>query len=95
MQLKVTSIKGHEVTIEVEDEDIAIAQIVHKELLTNDNVAFAGVAPYHPLIKRSIIRLQTEKGDPIKVFIEGAEQAAATAKKISSEINKSVKARVL
>ena len=92
LQLKVTSIKEREVSIEVEDEDIAVAQIVHKELLTNDNVVFAGVAPYHPLIKKSIIKLQTEKGDPIKVFIEGAEQAAATAKKISSEISKAVKA---
>jgi DNA-directed RNA polymerase subunit L len=91
LQLKVTSIKEREVSIEVEDEDIAIAQIVHKELLTNDNVTFAGVAPYHPLIKKSIIKLHTEKGDPIKVFIEGAEQAAATAKKISSEISKAVK----
>ena len=92
MQLKITSIKEREVSIEVEDEDIAVAQIVHKELLTNDNVTFAGVAPYHPLIKKSIIKLQTEKGDPIKVFIESAEQAAATAKKISSEISKAVKA---
>ena len=92
LQLKVTSIKEREVSIEVEDEDIAVAQIVHKELLTNDNVVFAGVAPYHPLIKKSIIKLQTEKGDPIKVFIEGAEQAAATAKRISSEISKAVKA---
>jgi DNA-directed RNA polymerase subunit L len=91
LQLKVTSIKEREVSIDVEDEDIAVAQIVHKELLSNDNVVFAGVAPYHPLIKKSIIRLQTQKGDPIKVFIEGAKQAAATAKKISTEIGKAVK----
>lgn len=89
--LKVTSIKEREVSIDVEDEDIAVAQVVHKELLTNDNVVFAGVVPYHPLIKKSMIRLQTKKGNPIKVLIEGAEQAAATAKKISSEISKAIK----
>lgn len=91
LQLKVTNIKEGEVSIEVEDEDIAIAHIVHKELLSLDDVVFAGVAPYHPLIKKSIIRLQTKKDDPIKTFIEGAEQAAETAKKISSEISKALK----
>ena len=90
LQLKVTSIKEREASIEVEDEDIAVAQVVHKELLTNDNVVFAGVAPYHPLIKKSIIKIRTGKGDPIKVLIEGAKQAASTAKKISSEINKAI-----
>lgn len=91
MQLKVTSIKERDISIEVEDEDIAIAHIVHKELLKNPNTIFAGVAAYHPLIKKSIIRVQTKKGDPVKVFVEAAEQSSDMAKNISSEINKVLK----
>ncbi|MBI2125846.1 MAG: hypothetical protein HYU02_00805 [Thaumarchaeota archaeon] len=91
MQLKVTNVSEKDIMIEVEDEDIAIAHVVHKHLLQNENVVFAGVAPYHPLIKKSVIRLQTKKGDPVKAFVEGSEEAANLAKKISTEINKALK----
>ena len=93
MQLKVTNVSEKDITIEVEDEDIALAHIVHKHLLQNENVVFAGVAPYHPLIKKTIIRLQTKKVDAVKIFVDGSEEAADFAKKISTEIKKALKVR--
>ena len=63
MKLKISSIGNDSIQVQMEGEDYSIADIIHKELLENRHVKFAGVAPPHPLIKTLILQLHADGGN--------------------------------
>jgi len=63
------------------NEDIALADILHHELLKDEKVIFAGVAPSHPLLAENKLIIQS-KGDPTKILLRSVERALATIKEM-------------
>lgn len=58
--MKINSIGGDAIQVQIDGEDYSVADIVHKELLSVKHVKFAGVAPPHPLIKTLSIQVHTD-----------------------------------
>jgi len=63
------------------DEDIALADILHHELLKDGEVIFAGVAPSHPLLAENKLVIKS-KGDPTKNLLASVERALKTVKEM-------------
>lgn len=63
------------------DEDIALADILHHELLKDSSVIFAGVAQTHPLLAETTLVIQS-KNDPTKVLSKSVRRAAETIKEL-------------
>lgn len=72
--------------MEVEEEDLSLAQIVRKELLRRPDTAFAGVVKPHPLIPKFIIALETKKRNPIDTLIEGSKKALEQSEELANQI---------
>ncbi len=79
MQVEVSREGEREFTVEVTGEDFALADIIHHELLDEKNVTFAGVLPPHPLIKKLVIKIRSQRIKPERAFIGGLEKAQANA----------------
>lgn len=75
MQLKTMATSKNNLEIQLEGEDHSIAEILRLEILGVDDVVFSGVAPAHPLLRRSVMKLQTARRDPLNVAIEGGKNA--------------------
>lgn len=75
MQIQVTGDKEKELTVEITGEDYSIAEIVHHELLDERNVTFAGVLPAHPLIKKVVIKVRTQRLKAEKALENSVERA--------------------
>jgi DNA-directed RNA polymerase subunit L len=58
--MKLNSIGGDAIQVQIDGEDYSVADIIHKELLNVKHVKFAGVAPPHPLIKTLSIQVHTD-----------------------------------
>ncbi len=71
--------------MEVENEDLSVAQIVRKELLGRPDTAFAGVVKPHPLVPKFIIALETKKRDPIATLIEGSKKALEQSEELATQ----------
>lgn len=76
--------------LQVDDEDIALADILHHELLQDERVSFAGTVRSHPLVKRFTIKLQTKKAKPKDVLLASCEKALDETAKLLNEIEKKV-----
>ena len=74
----------------IEDEDLAVADIVHHEILKNGEVVFAGAIPTHPLLKKIILKVQTKGIKPIDAVVAGGERAAENVAEILSEAKKAI-----
>mgnify|MGYP001196196777 FL=1 len=74
-------------TVEIENEDLSIGQILRKELIKNKDILFAGVVKPHPLISKFEVTLQSDKEEPIDDLIRGGNNAI----KISEELQKKYK----
>ncbi len=90
MQVKINK-KKLRVKIEIEDEDIALGQILRKELIEDKETAFAGVVKPHPLINKFNIQVETKKEDPIQQVIKSGNTATKIVNELSEKINKSTK----
>ena len=90
MQVKINK-KKLRVKIEIEDEDIALGQILRKELIEDKETAFAGVVKPHPLINKFNIQEETKKEDPIQQVIKSGNTATKIVNELSEKINKSTK----
>jgi DNA-directed RNA polymerase subunit L len=84
--------KGNTLEVRFVDEDTALADILHHELLKDSNVVFAGVAPIHPLLAETKLTIQG-KGDPAKSFAEGVKRAADTVKEMLDKTEAALKKR--
>jgi DNA-directed RNA polymerase subunit L len=82
--------KGDVLEVSLVNEDVALADIIHHELLTDDKVIFAGVAPTHPLLAETKLIIQS-KEDPTKTLLASAERAAATIKEMLDKTESSLK----
>ena len=80
--MKINSIGGSAIQIQIDGEDYSVADIVHKELLNVKHVKFAGVAPPHPLIKTLTLQIHTDGADANKVL----DEALDNSKKKVSEL---------
>jgi|TARA_B100001750_G_scaffold248445_1_gene279647 DNA-directed RNA polymerase subunit L len=90
LQVKINK-KKLRVKIEIEDEDIALGQILRKELIEDKETAFAGVVKPHPLINKFNIQVETKKEDPIQQVIKSGNTATKIVNELSEKINKSTK----
>ncbi len=61
--------------VQLEEEDIAVTQIVLEELLGEKDVAFAGAHTPHPLFRRQMLRLQTKAKNPVDTLLAGITKA--------------------
>jgi len=74
------------------DEDIALADILHHELLKDDKVIFAGVAPSHPLLAETKLIIQS-KGDPTEKLLASVKRAVATIEEMLDKTESILKKR--
>ena len=86
--MKINSIGGDAIQVQIDGEDYSIADIVHKELLNVKKVKFAGVAPPHPLIKTLTMQIHTDGGDSKKLLKEAVERAQEKMSEIMSSTKK-------
>ena len=86
MKLKIAK-KKKQITVEIENEDLSIGQILSKELIKSKNVLFAGVVKPHPLIPKFELSLQSNEEKPIDELIRGGNNAI----KMSEELQKKYK----
>lgn len=86
MELKISK-KKKQITMEIENEDLSIGQILSKELIKSNDILFAGVVKPHPLVKKFKLTLQSNKEQPIDELIRGGNNAI----KISEELQKKYK----
>tara|TARA_Y100000815_G_C13219291_1_gene453688 strand:+ start:202 stop:474 length:273 start_codon:yes stop_codon:yes gene_type:complete len=86
LKLKIAK-KKKQMTVEIENEDLSIGQILSKELIKSKNVLFAGVVKPHPLIPKFELTLQSNEEKPIDELIRGGNNAI----KMSEELQKKYK----
>ena len=90
MEFQVTKISKKEIELRIEDEDYSLADVLRQELLTSEEVDFAGVMPPHPLLRRLVIRVRSKKGSPMKCIEEGALRAAKRVKELREAAEKTL-----
>ncbi len=78
MQVQTTSEDEKGLTVEITGEDYSLAEIVHHELLEEKSVTFAGVLPPHPLIKKLVLKVRSQRIKPEKAFANSVQRAIDT-----------------
>lgn len=86
MRLKVTTPTPSAVVLDIEDEDLSIADIVRHELLKDERVTFAGFTEPHPLLRKTVIRMQTKGTKPMRVLNQGCSRAIEGASNILTAV---------
>ena len=88
MRVSVVSRKKGYVDLHLEDENVAVAELINHELLSDTKVTFAGAVTKHPLVKKVVISIRTKSVDPLEVLaastkrgISNVESLLKTAKK--------------
>jgi DNA-directed RNA polymerase subunit L len=90
--MRITKVTYGEKTLEmqIEEEDIALADIIHHELLNDSRVVFAGAISTHPLLKTMKLRVETKGTEPIDAIIDSCRKAAKNATELLDKTNKSL-----
>lgn len=88
MNVKAVSAGKNIVELELEGEDVSIADIIHQELLEDQRVVFAGVKLLHPLERRVVLKVQTSKGNPAEVTADNAKKAAGKLSVLRKELSR-------
>ena len=70
MLAEIIQLKENELELKIEEEDISVMYIIQYELLKKTAVEFAGVMLKHPLIKDYMMRVLTNKKDPVEALSE-------------------------
>jgi DNA-directed RNA polymerase subunit L len=82
MQVQTTSEDEKGLTVEITGEDYSLAEIVHHELLEEKSVTFAGVLPPHPLIKKLVLKVRSQRMKPEKAFVNSIQRAIETTREL-------------
>jgi DNA-directed RNA polymerase subunit L len=90
MQVQTTNEDEEGLTVEITGEDYSLAEIVHHELLEEKSVTFAGVLPPHPLIKKLVLRVRSQRIKPEKAFANGVERAIETTHELHDALKKAL-----
>ena len=90
MQVQVSRKEDREFTVEVTGEDYSLAEIVHHELLDENNVTFAGVLPPHPLIKKLVVKVRAQRIKPEKALLASLERAQANSHELLDAVTKAI-----
>jgi DNA-directed RNA polymerase subunit L len=78
MQVQAANEDGKGLIVEIMGEDYSLAEIVHHELLEEKRVTFAGVLPPHPMIKKIVLKVRTQRMKPEKEFVISVQRAIGT-----------------
>ena len=76
MLAEIIQLKENELELKIEEEDISVMYIIQYELLKKTAVEFAGVMLKHPLIKDYMMRVLTNKKDPVEALSEATTLAS-------------------
>lgn len=90
MQVQTTSEDEKGLTVEIMGEDYSLADIVHHELLEEKSVTFAGVLPPHPLIKKLVLKIRSQRIKPEKAFHNSVERAVKTTRELFESTKKAL-----
>jgi len=82
MLAEIIQLKKNELELKIEEEDISVMYIIQYELLKQTAVEFAGVMLKHPLIKDYMMRLLTNKKDPVEALSEATTLASEYVRQI-------------
>ncbi len=82
MLAEIIQLRDNELELKIEEEDIAVMYIIQYELLKQTAVEFAGVMLKHPLIKDYMMRLLTNKKDPVEALSEATTLASEYVRQI-------------
>lgn len=82
MKLRIVKDEDGHLEMEVGGEGHTLLNLLQSTLLSNNAVKMAGYSKPHPLMDRSVLRIDTEKGKPTE---ETLLAAAEDAKKLVSE----------
>jgi DNA-directed RNA polymerase subunit L len=88
MQLQTTNEDEKGLTVEITGEDYSLAEIVHHELLEEKTVTFAGVIPPHPLIKKLVLKVRSQRVKPEKAFVNSVQRAVETTQELLQSVEK-------
>ena len=90
MQVQTSSDEEKGLTVEITGEDYSLAEIVHHELLEEKSVTFAGVLPPHPLIKKLVLKVRSQRIKPEKAFANSVERAMETSEELLGSAKKAL-----
>lgn len=90
MQVQTSRDDEKGLTVEITGEDYSLAEIIHHELLEEKSVTFAGVVPPHPLIKKLVIKVRSQRVKPDRAFVSSVERAAATTHELLEGVRKAL-----
>jgi DNA-directed RNA polymerase subunit L len=90
MQIETSREDDRVFTVEISGEDYSLAEIVHHELLDEKGVAFAGVVPPHPLIKKLVLKVRSQRVKPDRAFLQSVERSATNAHELLGAVNKAL-----
>ncbi len=90
MQIQATVEDEKGLTVEITGEDYSLAEIVHYELLEEKNITFAGVLPPHPLIKKLVLKVRSQRTKPDRAFLNSVERAVETTHELMACVNKAL-----
>ena len=82
MLAEIIQLKENELELKIEEEDISVMYIIQYEMLKQTAVEFAGVMLKHPLIKDYMMRLLTNKKDPVEALSEATTIASEYVRKL-------------
>ncbi len=88
MQLQTSNEDEKGLTVEITGEDYSLAEIVHHELLEEKSVTFAGVIPPHPLIKKLVLKVRSQRIKPEKAFVNSVQRAVDTTQELLQSVEK-------
>ncbi len=90
-----THLSKKDKTLEVRlvGEDIALADLLHYELLKDPSVIFAGVAPPHPLIQENTLVVQS-RADPLDALVRSVKKASETVKEMLDKTGEALEGKV-
>ena len=88
MQIQTTSEDEKGLTVEITGEDYSLAEIEHHELLEEKSVTFAGVLPPHPLIKKLVLKVRSQRIKPEKAFANSVQRALDTTQELFDSVKK-------
>jgi DNA-directed RNA polymerase subunit L len=88
MKIEIKKDEGKELDIEFDTPDLTIPDLIASELLTNDNVEFAGVSKDHPEVGKPLLVVRSKKSaksDLLKALQSIDEQFTALKAQLSKK----------
>jgi len=80
MDLKLIGESEIRLTIQIENADFSMSDIIHHELLKHPEVSIAGVLSPHPLLNQYNIKMEVKKNsNPKEILLSSSKSALKTA----------------